>query len=245
MGVNAVQIACDIVAYIGRRAADFRDPRPSGRRVRRAVHDRARRRHPRRHRAQHRAARLLVRVRDPPSAVRRPGGVLRRRAALRRDASSPRCTRSSRHAYIEFDHLSTLPGFDTHDDSDIAALGRSCNGTHETGKVSFGSEASLFHNANIPAVLCGPGHIEQAHQPNEWVTPRAARALRGVHAQARRPPLRADAFLASNGHARRARRRSTSLSRTCRAGPRATPACPTSWRYDRQAAGSASDRCRR
>jgi acetylornithine deacetylase len=36
--------------------------------------------------------------------------------------------------------------------------------------VSFGSEASLFHNANIPAVLCGPGHIAQAHQPNEWVS---------------------------------------------------------------------------
>jgi acetylornithine deacetylase len=36
--------------------------------------------------------------------------------------------------------------------------------------VSFGSEASLFHNANIPTVLCGPGHIAQAHQPNEWVS---------------------------------------------------------------------------
>jgi len=35
--------------------------------------------------------------------------------------------------------------------------------------VSFGTEASLFHGANIPAIICGPGHIAQAHQPNEWV----------------------------------------------------------------------------
>ncbi len=39
-----------------------------------------------------------------------------------------------------------------------------------THKVSFGSEAALFHNASMPAVICGPGHIEQAHQPNEWVS---------------------------------------------------------------------------
>ncbi len=72
--------------------------------------------------------------------------------------------------YIEFDHLSTLPGFDTHDGSAITALGHACNATTDVGKVSFGTEASLFHGANVPTVICGPGHIAQAHQPNEWVT---------------------------------------------------------------------------
>ena len=72
--------------------------------------------------------------------------------------------------HIEFDSLSTLPGFDTHGGSEIAALGRACAATQEIGKVSFGSEAALFHNAEIPAIICGPGHIAQAHQPNEWVT---------------------------------------------------------------------------
>jgi acetylornithine deacetylase len=71
--------------------------------------------------------------------------------------------------HIEFDHISTLPGFDTHGGSEIAELGKACTGAHEFGKVSFGSEASLFHNAGIPAIICGPGHIAQAHQPNEWV----------------------------------------------------------------------------
>jgi acetylornithine deacetylase len=70
---------------------------------------------------------------------------------------------------IDFEPISTLPGFDTHGGSEVAELGKACCGTHETGKVSFGSEAALFHNAGIPAIICGPGHIAQAHQPNEWV----------------------------------------------------------------------------
>jgi acetylornithine deacetylase len=71
---------------------------------------------------------------------------------------------------ITFEELSDLPGFDTGADSAIAELGRSCNHGTVFNKVSFGAEASLFHNAGIPAILCGPGHIAQAHQPNEWVT---------------------------------------------------------------------------
>ena len=35
--------------------------------------------------------------------------------------------------------------------------------------MSFGTEASLFHRAGMPAIICGPGHIAQAHQPDEWV----------------------------------------------------------------------------
>jgi acetylornithine deacetylase len=71
--------------------------------------------------------------------------------------------------YIEFDAMSTMPGFDSHDGSAIAELGCKCSGERQSAKVSFGSEASLFHGAGIATVLCGPGHIEQAHQPDEWV----------------------------------------------------------------------------
>jgi acetylornithine deacetylase len=71
--------------------------------------------------------------------------------------------------YIEFDALSVMPGFDTHGGNEIAELGRSCSGTSDYGKVSFGTEASLFHDAGIATIICGPGHIAQAHQPNEWV----------------------------------------------------------------------------
>lgn len=41
------------------------------------------------------------------------------------------------------------------------------NGTHV---VSYGTEAGQFQQAGYSAVVCGPGNIEQAHQPNEFIT---------------------------------------------------------------------------
>ena len=86
------------------------------------------------------------------------------------DAFLPAMRAVSPNTYIEFDHISTLPGFDTHEGSEITRMGGACNESQEFGKVSFGTEASLFHDANVPTVICGPGHIAQAHQPNEWVS---------------------------------------------------------------------------
>jgi acetylornithine deacetylase len=167
-GVNAVQIACEIVAYIARRARDFRD-------------------------AGHQDGAYDV----PYTTVH--VGTIRGGTALNivpRDCSFdfeirhlpfddpdaffadvkafaagflPAMRAVAAPTHIEFDALSTLPGFDTHGGSEITTLGQACNATHDFGKVSFGTEAALFHNANIPTVICGPGHIAQAHQPNEWV----------------------------------------------------------------------------
>jgi acetylornithine deacetylase len=167
-GVNAVQIACEIVAYIAQRAREFRDT---------GHHDDA---YDVPYSTAHvgvihggtalnivpRDCRFEFEIRhlpfDDPAAFY--SGVERFAAKF-----VPGMHAIDPATYVEFDHLSTLPGFDTHDDSEITALGKACNGTHDFGKVSFASEASLFHNAAIPAVLCGPGHIAQAHQPNEWV----------------------------------------------------------------------------
>src|SRR4029077_3842089 len=46
--------------------------------------------------------------------------------------------------HIEFDPISTLPGFDTHGESEIAERRKTCSAAHGTGKVSLGSEAALF-----------------------------------------------------------------------------------------------------
>ena len=37
------------------------------------------------------------------------------------------------------------------------------------GKVSFGTEGGLFHDMGIATVVCGPGFIDQAHTPDEYV----------------------------------------------------------------------------
>jgi acetylornithine deacetylase len=39
-----------------------------------------------------------------------------------------------------------------------------------TTQVAFGTEAGLFKNAGIRTVVCGPGSIVQAHQPDEYVS---------------------------------------------------------------------------
>ncbi|MGE0596369.1 MAG: acetylornithine deacetylase [Hyphomonadaceae bacterium] len=54
-------------------------------------------------------------------------------------------------------------------DSAAEVLARALTGDNETRVVSYGAEAGLFQRAGAPAVLCGPGSIEQAHQPDEWI----------------------------------------------------------------------------
>ncbi len=38
-----------------------------------------------------------------------------------------------------------------------------------TTHILFGSEAGMFENERIPTVICGPGSIDQAHRPDEWI----------------------------------------------------------------------------
>jgi acetylornithine deacetylase len=35
--------------------------------------------------------------------------------------------------------------------------------------LPFGSEAGIFERSHIPSVVCGPGSIDQAHRPDEWI----------------------------------------------------------------------------
>ncbi|MDN2568186.1 acetylornithine deacetylase [Aquibium sp. A9E412] len=44
-------------------------------------------------------------------------------------------------------------------------------GRQEAEAVSFGTEAGLFQAIGMSAVICGPGSIEQAHKPDEYVAP--------------------------------------------------------------------------
>lgn len=66
--------------------------------------------------------------------------------------------------------LSGIPMLETSPESEVVALAQELTGEREFGKVSFGTEASQFQHAGIPTVVCGPGSIEQAHKPNEYVT---------------------------------------------------------------------------
>ena len=43
-------------------------------------------------------------------------------------------------------------------------------GRNRTITVPYGTEAGQFQRQNLPTVVCGPGSINQAHQPDEYIT---------------------------------------------------------------------------
>jgi acetylornithine deacetylase len=71
---------------------------------------------------------------------------------------------------IVFREMSGFPGLTTPDDAEVAQMCRHLAASNETAKVSFGTEAGLFSACGIPTVVCGPGSVEQAHKPNEFVS---------------------------------------------------------------------------
>lgn len=71
---------------------------------------------------------------------------------------------------FEWEEISAFPPLETADEAEVTELAKACSGANATGKVSFGTEGGLYHKAGIPAVVCGPGSIRQAHKANEFVT---------------------------------------------------------------------------
>jgi acetylornithine deacetylase len=51
----------------------------------------------------------------------------------------------------------------------VVDFAKQLTGANATGKVSFGTEAGLFQQAGLPTIVCGPGSIEQAHKPDEFI----------------------------------------------------------------------------
>jgi acetylornithine deacetylase len=71
---------------------------------------------------------------------------------------------------FSWEEISGFPGLATDKDAEIAQMARAATGDNTPpGMVAFGCEGGLFEEAGIPAVVCGPGDIEQAHKPNEFV----------------------------------------------------------------------------
>lgn len=73
------------------------------------------------------------------------------------------------NAAIEFSKIAAAPGLDATEQAAITQLVRALTADQDKRKVAYGTEAGLFERAGIPSVVCGPGNIEQAHKPNEYV----------------------------------------------------------------------------
>jgi acetylornithine deacetylase len=70
---------------------------------------------------------------------------------------------------FEFKPSASVKAFDIANDNPMVDLVLSLSGANSTEKVSFATEAGIFHHKGIPTVVCGPGSIAQAHKPNEFV----------------------------------------------------------------------------
>ena len=65
--------------------------------------------------------------------------------------------------------VAAAPGLDASEQAAITQLVRALTGDESVRKVAYGTEAGLFQGIGIPTVVCGPGSIEQAHKPDEFV----------------------------------------------------------------------------
>ncbi|MFN5511704.1 MAG: acetylornithine deacetylase [Burkholderiales bacterium] len=71
---------------------------------------------------------------------------------------------------MQVEFLAGVPAFVVADTAPIVDYARRLARTQGAGKVTFGTEAGLFTQAGIPTVVLGPGSIDDAHRPDEFVS---------------------------------------------------------------------------
>jgi acetylornithine deacetylase len=70
---------------------------------------------------------------------------------------------------VETVPIFAVPALLSEPGSPAEALALRLAGSNRAGVVAFGTEGGQFQEAGIPTVICGPGSIAQAHQPNEFI----------------------------------------------------------------------------
>jgi acetylornithine deacetylase len=98
-----------------------------------------------------------------------PWDYLERYRAYARDVIEPRMKAVAPEAGIAVEVVSGIPGLRPETDGEAERLCRRITGDNGSHVVSYGTEAGLFQNAGWSTVVCGPGDIAQAHQPDEYI----------------------------------------------------------------------------
>lgn len=95
--------------------------------------------------------------------------ILARFEAFCRDEVVPAMQRVVPETGVETRPGVIVPALAPEPDSAAEKLARDLTGANATDAVSYATEGGQYQRAGIPAIVCGPGNIEQAHQPNEWI----------------------------------------------------------------------------
>lgn len=98
-----------------------------------------------------------------------PETVPARFAALSQEVLA-RMQRTAPSATIETVMSSDVPGLAPDPGSEAERLAMRLAGRNATIAVAYATEAGHFQRAGLPTIVCGPGSIDQAHQPDEFIT---------------------------------------------------------------------------
>jgi acetylornithine deacetylase len=92
--------------------------------------------------------------------------------AYARNELLPQMKRVAPEAEIAFEMGMDLPAFGIEADAPVVrwAMELAQTAHRGVGAVGFATEASVFQRAGIPTVVIGPGSIEQAHKPDEYIS---------------------------------------------------------------------------
>ena len=82
----------------------------------------------------------------------------------------PEMQRTDPETSINIETKAGIPGLNTAEQDRITGLAQALSRNKSTAKVAYATEGGLFQQAGIPAIICGPGSIEQAHKPDEYVS---------------------------------------------------------------------------
>jgi acetylornithine deacetylase len=90
--------------------------------------------------------------------------------AFIREELEPEMKAISAEAGFEIEVKSAMPGLNTDPGEEVVNFVKALAGQNDHAKVAFGTEAGLFQQrAGVPTVVCGPGSVNQAHKPNEFI----------------------------------------------------------------------------
>jgi acetylornithine deacetylase len=80
----------------------------------------------------------------------------------------PKYQHRAPEAALKTELQAQYPGLTMDEESPAILLARELTGANQVEAVAYGTEAGHFQSYGIPAVICGPGSIEQAHRPDEF-----------------------------------------------------------------------------
>jgi acetylornithine deacetylase len=98
-----------------------------------------------------------------------PDALVRRYEAFLAEEVLPRMCETAAEADIVNERICAAPPLRPEPDSPAERLVRALTGANASGTVAFATEAGLFQQKGVSAVVCGPGSIAQAHQPDEFI----------------------------------------------------------------------------